>query len=294
MQHISLWDNLLGTFVISLPMETGAPSICPISTLPGYWREQLSWCMVPQGIWGIGFLCLWVLAGLLTIKKLKEIYYLAVMPRSFDEQRSLIVYTARLVILVSAGLTLLAFVSSPASALVPATASRYLIGLLVAFPVTLAPLWEPLQHHRATSSTDKALLLRRAGFLLVGSLLIYSTLGVFQQVASVQVLNQQRRVFIADLLRVHATHIYSDYWTCNDVIFQSEEHIICSVIDSDFQPGQNRYPLYSSIVQQDPQASYVFQIGSPQAVLLSQKGDTLKGHYSSLIIDGYVIYQPQS
>lgn len=291
--HVSLWDHLLGTVVISLPMATGAPSICPISTLPGYWREQLSGCMVVQGIWGLVFLCLWLLAGLLTIKKLKEIYYPVVMPRSFDEQRNLVVYTARLMILVSAGLTLLSFALSPASALVPATASRYLIGLLVAFPAILAPLWEPLQNCIAPSGIDKTLLLRKTGFLLIGVLLIYSTLGVFQQVTSVEVSSQQRRVFIADLLRVHIIHIYSDYWTCNDVIFQSGERIICSVIDDDFQPGQNRYIPYSSIVQQDPQAAYVFHIGSPQATLLSQKVGLLKKQYSNLIIDGYVVYQPQ-
>lgn len=291
--HVSLWDNLLGTVVISLPMATGAPSICPISTLPGYWREQLSGCMVVQGIWGIGFLCLWLLASMLTLKKLKQMYQPIAIPRSIEEQRSLVMYTARLMVLASAGLTLLAFAPSPASALVPGTSSRYLIGLLVAFPAILAPLWESLQNRRAASGIDKALLLRRTGFLLIGVLLIYSTVGIFQQAASVQVLNQQRRVFIADLLRVHATHIYSDYWTCNDVIFQSGEHIICSVIDSDFQAGQNRYTPYSSTVQHDPQAAYVFQIGSPQAALLSQKRGILKGHYSNLIIDGYVVYQPQ-
>ena len=91
---------------------------------------------------------------------------------------------------------------------------------------------------------------------------------------------------------MHATHIYSDYWTCNRVIFQSNERIICSSLDEQLQPQENRYPPYETIVEHDPQAAYVFPLGSPQAQTFAQHLTKGNVQYKHVEIDSYVVYQP--
>ncbi len=117
-------------------------------------------------------------------------------------------------------------------------------------------------------------------------------IGVFQQVPTVQVSNQQQDTMIADLVHLHATHIYSDYWTCNRLIFQSNEQIICSVLDEQLQAGDNRYLPYQAIVKRDAQAVFVFRTGSPQALILAQRSRKTRAFYEFTQIDNYVLYKP--
>ena len=69
---------------------------------------------------------------------------------------------------------------------------------------------------------------------------------------------------------------------------------MCSVLDERLHPGVNRYAPYISTVAHDPQAAYVFPIGSSQARIfatrLVQQGTT--SHYRIISVDHYVIYQP--
>lgn len=287
----SFWDALLGTALISVPMATGAPNICIVSTTPGQWREQLSSCLITQGAWGVGFLLLFLLACLLTARNVIRAHRSAPRPRSIEAQRNLILHSSRAMVLASAGLTLLAFLFSSAPALVPETSARYLVGLLVAFPVILAPLWQPLQSCIATSRLRNMLKPGRVGFLLIELLLVCATWGVFQQVPEVQAVNQQRQHLVTHLEQMQATRIYSDYWTCNNVIFESNEHIICAVLNNDLQTGQNRYPAYVPVVQRDPQAEYVFPIGSAQAASFVRQAGKMHRPYSTLTIDGYLVFR---
>lgn len=286
-QPYTLWDDVLGTILISIPMATGAPSICSVSTTPGAWRAQISACMIPQGLWGAGFFLLFLLACVLAVRRWLAFRRSTPAPRSPADQRTFILHTMRLAVMGTAILTFLAYIPTPAPALVPVTSTRYLVGLFVAFPIILAPLWEPFRENG-----NRLLKLRRVAFLGIGLLLIASTWGVFQQVPAAQTVSQQQHQLISDLERIHADHIYSDYWTCDNVMFLSNTHIICGVLDDTLQVGQNRYPPYFTGVQHDPRAAYVFTAGSPQAALLAQK---LKaGPYSMLTLDGYVVYLPEA
>ncbi|HLI06424.1 MAG TPA: hypothetical protein VKV40_07645 [Ktedonobacteraceae bacterium] len=288
-QPHTLWDNLLGTVLISIPMATGAPSICAVSTTPGAWRAQISACMIPQGLWGMGYVLLFLLACLLVVRRFLAFRRSMPAARSPEDQRAFALHTMRLAIMGSAVLTLLAYVPTPAPALVPVTSTRYLVGLLVAFPVVLASLWGPFGS-RTVAGSGILLKLRRVAFLGIGLLLIAATWAVFQQVPAAQAASQQQQSFIARLERIHANYIYSDYWTCDNVMFLSDTRIICGVLDNDLQPGQNRYQPYFAQVRNDPQAAYVFTIGSPQATLLAKK--LSPGQYRMFTFDGYVVYQP--
>lgn len=292
----SFWDQIVGTVLISVPMATGAPYICPISSAAGEWRSQISSCMLGQGWWGIAFLVLWLTAVFLIVKELRRAYSSYVVAKAFNEKRYVVMCTIRLMILAAAALTLLAYVLSPAPALFPATSPRYLVGLLVAVPTILSiltPLWRrvsPLtsaSSHRAMATTVTGYFL----FALIACMLAIGTLNVFSQASSVQTQNQQRKMLIADLLRFHATRIYSDYWTCDDIMFQSDERIICSVVDNNLHPGQDRYLPYRSILQHDAQAAYVFRANSPQVSSFMQKVPDAGKFHAIAVSGGYLLFE---
>jgi hypothetical protein len=126
----------------------------------------------------------------------------------------------------------------------------------------------------------------------LGAVFIAGTRFVFISVPGAQHENQRQDALVAQLLRVDATRIYADYWTCDLLIFQSQERIMCGVLDTNLNPGQDRYPLYPAIVKAHPHPAYVFPVGSPQALAFAHQAAQPNAHYQRLILDGYVIYLP--
>ena len=298
-------------------MATGFNTGCNLSSDAGVWRSQVSSCLVPQGIWGVCYLIVMAVAVVFAARELRRCYLLYRKSQGEDERRALVYAVARAMLLVGGCLTLLAYLRSPAPALLPLTSARYLVGLTMILPTLIAPFWTTLRRClnllRPSNvlhpdnvllpdvSTSRPLLQQR-GFALASSLILLllvvnytiSLVAVFQQVPSVQATNQQQATMVNDLLSAHIDHFYSDYWTCNRVVFQSNERLICSVLDDQLQTGQNRYPPYQHIVQSDPNASYVFAVGSAHATAFARRIIQTGARYSAMQMDGYVVYKPTS
>ncbi len=127
----------------------------------------------------------------------------------------------------------------------------------------------------------------------IAAIYLLGTITTFLEVPSVQALNRQQDDLIANLSRIGATHIYSEYWTCDRIMFESREQIICSVVNDYLQPGFDRYLPYREIVTADPHAAYVFPIGSPQAAAIFAEVAFSAQNYNHYEFDGYVVYQPE-
>lgn len=298
-------QEIAGTLLVSLPAITGVNPLCPLT-------QQTAWpltsasdgrtivCTVVHGVWGAGVLALALLAALAALGVLRSIRRRA--PDGWrkgwaslteDERRLGMLAACRLALLAGATLTLISYVTSPAPALDPWNTARYLLPLLIAAPVVLAPLvgasaaWWPRLNRTA--------VLRRAGrYALLAGVIAVLLLGIVQafgMTPAAQAHNQQFAVFQRDLERLGATRIYSDYWTCDRIMFQSQERILCSVLGDDLRPGLNRYPAYASKVAADPRAAYAFAEGSPQAqTLAAAASDITWRQYRQLRMDGYVVY----
>lgn len=288
----TVWDKIRGTILVSLPMATGASPICPLNSTPGLWRTEISSCLIPQGIWSIGFLLLLGIA-LWSAWKTSQVQSVLFRRKKIEdtlvEQRRV---AARMMLSGSGLLTLCAFVLSSSSALVPITSSRYLVGLEAALPAVLWPLW---YYSRPLSRALRSIGLSALSLVTI-SIVIYTfilgTVISFQQVAGVeQYYQQQQQGLVSDLLHMHATRIYTDYWTCDNIAFLSDERIICDVLGNTLQQGQNRYPPYATQVQQSKQVMYVFPVGSVQAKLLAQQMQHAPQEYQRTVIDGYVVYR---
>src|SRR5207237_6559922 len=68
-QHLPFLRQVIGTILISLPIETGANPSCPITTFPLFGPPTSSalQCAVFESSWGIGFLILGMIAAFLAI-----------------------------------------------------------------------------------------------------------------------------------------------------------------------------------------------------------------------------------
>ncbi len=285
-------------------------------------------CAVVHGVWGVGIIVLLILAILLAVHGYRQ-YRKALHsgePASFkrnrkgqfimptadvstlseqtpqrmeshsetnllhEKRQACICHFARLMVLGTVALILPVYALSYPAAAMPISSARYLTVILIAFPALIAPLWNAA---RPSAILAKGIQIVSMAILLFITLTFFvGTVNTFADISPVQASEYQQEALVDNLLRIGVRHIYSDYWTCDRLIFVSNEHIICSSLGNQLQPGYDRYPPYRSIVQADPHPSYVFPIGSPQAIAFAQKVTHSKQHYHHFVFDDYVAYQP--
>jgi hypothetical protein len=297
--HLPFVRQLIGSLLIALPAITGANPLCPADVFPlfGPGTEQTLTCVTLQGSWSLGYLILWGCAVFLALTALWS-YRTRKEQLSFEERSSLILQFNRLMLLVSAGITLALYTISPASILYPQPTARYLICLQIAIPAVLWPLWQDIQTVTPTvrkiiTRTRIFSLFRTVLLLFITTTYLIGTIRVLADIPNAQAFHRQGDLLINKLVSLKARHIYSDYWTCNRLIFQSNERVICSVLNEKLQRGKDRYLPYRRAVNADPYAAYVFPLDSLYAATFEQKMLTQKSVlFERSVFEGYVIYQP--
>jgi hypothetical protein len=298
--HIPLAQKIAGTLLVSVPNATGANPICPNQHLPlfGLFNWSSLNCTLFQGSWSVCCLLLFSIAAFLNIRAIWRQHRTAPGAPStlspMATKQATVCYFARLMLLASACLTILLFALSPVSALDPWLNTRYLFCLLVATPAIIAPLWEHLRSLILNSSWKAKLLAVAKGAVLVyiAVILAMGYVNSVKDIPAAQQFNQQQNALMANLLHLGATHIYSEYWTCDRIIFLSNEHIICGVVTNHIEPGYNRYEPYYTAVTNDPHAFYVFPIGSSPAFHFARIIAFKHQHFQRFIFDGYIVFKP--
>lgn len=302
-QHLTWVNQLTGTLFIALPMATGGSLNCPPGAFPPAGTPSAATlpCVLFQGGWGIGYLVLWFIGvALVVVQSGAHWHYGVQAPRGglpggdWESRQEAIRQSARLMILGSVGLTLLLYAVSPAPATVPDTSFRYLTCLLLAIPVLLWPVWQGLNLENIASHgirTKVGLLLRAGVLLLVAATFASGTVRTYLEVPMAQEVYQRDEAIVQDLLRIGATRIYSEYWTCNVLTFLSHEKIICSALDEGLKPGYDRYLPYRFIVRAAPHPTYIFPNGTRAAEAIQQRMRSTSGHYRYYTFEGYVVYQ---
>jgi hypothetical protein len=304
------------TILISIPAATGNP-FCPVSELP--WIGESSppslQCTAIHEGWGLGYMLLLTIAALLaasTLWQLRDRIRLLAPARGATtytgapcgcqvERQIVVRHVARFMLLGSAVLAIGVYALSSGPVSWPGIHARYLIGLLIVTPAVIAPLWSAVSTIVGASACLRPVenlakvkvVAAGAALLVIGTLLLIGTINTFREIPANNVTNQQQEVLINDLLRIGATHIYTDYWTCDRIAFISNERIICGVLDPDLiGTHNNRYMPYLAIVEADPHSAYVFRVNSPQAATMAQQAATPGMHYHRFLFDGYIVYQP--
>jgi len=291
-----LIQAIKGTILVSIPTATGNP-FCPVSELP--WIGESSppslQCTAIHEGWGLGYILLLTIAVLLAASTLWQLRdRIRSHAESFAERQTIVRHVARFMLLGSAVLAIGVYALSSGPMSWPGIHSRYLIGLLIVTPAVIAPLWNAVSTIKLPIESLAKVKAVAAGavFLVIGTLLLVGTINTFREIPANNVTNQQQEALINDLLHIGATHIYTDYWTCDRIAFISNERIICGVLDPDLiGTHNNRYMPYLAIVEADPHSAYVFLVNSPQAATMARQAVTPGAHYQRFLFDGYIVYQ---
>lgn len=316
----SLFEHLAASFLVSLPVATGATGVCTITNwrtdpwpITSHSSASVIECTALHGIWATVMVAAWLAAVIIEVNILSHRWLHtrlkqrsasdasngrlpdSIETRSALEQRAIVLRYARLMLLGSAALTWLIFALSQSAVLFPWGDHRYLIGLAVATPAVVCPLWlaitgrvsKPAQFFIAqfTRVLSMVILLAFSAALVIG------TVNTFDQVAPSAAGAQQQQELADTLVRLRLRHIYSEYSTCDLVSFLTKERVICSVLDENLNPGVNRYLPYTTFVAQDPNAAYVFPLQSPQAQAFATRATHSSRQYHVMQFDNYVLYQ---
>jgi len=299
-RHLPFPQQIVGTFMISLPNATGFTPLCPEQAFP-YFGTTNIYCVVLQGGWGLGYLLLLAFVTLLTASAIWREWQgrasLSVNERG-TERQDRVRQCCRLMLLVSAGGTIFLYAISPAAAVFPGPTARYLECVLVATPALCWPLWNSGERAKASLQrrTRLSLFVRRSILFLLLILFVMGTFLTFLQVPAAEAAYAQQGRLVQRLLTLHATRIYSEYWTCNRLTFQSEEKIICSTLDERLNPGFDRYAPYRDIVKASPLPTYIFPLGFQQIAVLDtrmNKDSQFNALYQRQVFEGYVFYVPK-
>lgn len=293
----SLFERLGVSFLVTLPISTGATPLCP-TTGQNVWplTAQILPCTLVHGAWSLVLAGCWLTAGIMALRFLHSTWRpFFERTMALDLRKETILQGARLMLVGSALLTFLIFALSVQSITGPWSNHRYLIALGVATPALLWPLWRTLT--MASWRPARAVVLKLFCGLVLACYIVTMGVGTWlttTQIAAAQSYMRARGDLASTLIKMHVTHIYTDYWSCNLTAFLTLERVQCDVLDTQLQQGVNRYQPYVSVVEHDPHAAYVFQADSPQAraLALRLKQGTSGTLYLSTYVDGYVIYQP--
>ena len=259
----NLLPQLRATFQVSIPTITGEP-LCPVNEVTVL-RDPTSThrlsCTLIHSAWSLAYLALFASAIVLAAWTAWQAWRNWHRQKEDTEARpNLARHIARLFLLGSAVLALSLYVASPAPIGVPANHARYIIGLLIATPAVLWPLW--LNARTLTQKTHGILRARSfasaLSFVLIGIFFLTGTIMNFQEIPTAQLYARHDQALIAHLESMGVKHIYTSYWTCDKLAFLSQEKIICGVVVGNLFPTHNRYQHYYDIVKADPYPTFVF------------------------------------
>jgi hypothetical protein len=290
--------HIVNTILYNIPTATGNP-FCLLVYSQGPVNTPGMRCAIVHGSRSLGLIVLWLIAVVLTLVALWKCKQgLRGQPSSSEQKRRIVREFARLMLLVSAGITVLFFMLSAASIPPSAGNARYLHCLLISVPAFIWPLWLCARKVGPAPDVRAKIMVAfsRGLLLLIAIVFLAGTFAAFFDIRSVSRMEQQHEAVISKLESMHIQHFYTDdYWTCYRMAFASREKLTCAVIGSDLRLGeafQNRYWPYVLQVQADPYVAYVFPTNDPQTASIVRRAHLANGHYRRVDGDGYVIYQP--
>jgi uncharacterized membrane protein YidH (DUF202 family) len=253
----NLWTHITRTALVSLPVMTGDRFAIFIkswpSTVPHAFRYAL-----PQYGWSIGY-CLLLLCSLsLAIATLRRAHH-----QEHTEKGTQVQYVARFLLGCAVILTLVLYVKGSATVINAYNSARYLTILWISTPVVLWPLWRGLRHIQSLPLWFNACKMSffAAVVVGVGGILLLSTIYTVQEIPQMQARDQQLTQLTTTLEDLHVTRFYSEYWTCNKVIFASQEQLTCAdtwVENGTFTHGFDRYLPYRWILKASPNPAFVY------------------------------------
>jgi len=325
--HIPAINKFYGTFFISLPTVTSYNTVCTPAQFHNFnlSNSVASLCMLEQGSWSLGYLFLmgsaFGIAGWQLVRhqaryqhRSRQVSHAtasgtpetsgtldtqvdSIAIDQAEDYRQIVIQSTRIALLLSALLTLLVYAVSSNPAVSPDFGSRYLSNMLVATPALLWPLWNGFRRSSSSVTLKKintGMLIRVLGLLLIAGMFIKGTVEIIRILPVSQATYVQEDTLIHNLEAIGATHIYTDYWTCYRMAFQSQEHIVCANLNDGLKlqgSVSNRYMPYVTMMRNSARPAFVFIRNSAQDVFMRKQLTLRKVPYIEHSFDNYTIYQ---
>jgi len=205
-------------------------------------------------------------------------------------------YVGQLALLVGGVLALAAYARSALAATAPLASARYLSILQISLPAVLWPLWLVARWAgRAAARTAARLggLLAVAVLALLVALMLAATGQLIGQIGTIRTEERQARELADALRRAGLTRVYGEYWTCNRLVFNARERVVCAVLDDRLRPGQDRYRPYARQVREAGHPAFVLAAGGPAEASLQRLLRDRKVAATVTEIATFRIYRPE-
>lgn len=312
--HTNLLQQILSTTLWGIPLATGVQPVCAITDLPTYGSPNALTlpCSLLQGAWSAGYLLLlgaglWISASA-CLRIIRQRIRGQMLPG--EAQQPVLQHFARLMHLLTAVLVIALYVGSPLSGLKPVS-TRYLVGLLVATPGILWPLWQfaNLENRRIAFKPISAWFRRirpnratfsRAALILAALIVLSGTISTLTTVPAAYADAQQQQKLVQDLLKMNVRRVYLEYWTCYRLLFQSQEQILCATPPYPQVVGADRYSPDARAVQPtpgvlNPAIPFMFPADATSEInafeSYNQQHDK---RFQKYALDGMLLYMPLS
>jgi hypothetical protein len=253
----NLWQHITRTALVSLPIMTGDQFALFVTSWPSTVPHAFRYAMMQFG-WSIGY-CLLLLCSIsLAIAALRRAHHQEHTGRATQAQ-----HVARLLLGCAAILTIVLYVKGSAAVVDDYHGARYLSILWISVPVVLWPLWRGFRYLQSLPMWFNVCKMSflAAVWVGVGGILLLSTIYTIQEIPQAQAGDQQLTRLTTTLEHLHVTRFYSEYWTCNRVIFASQERLICAdtwVQNRTFTYSSNRYEQYQWILKASSNPAFVY------------------------------------
>lgn len=202
---------------------------------------------------------------------------------------------AQLALVAGAALTLAAYVRSPLAATDPLGNARYLSVLQISLPAVVWPLWVAAgAARRGAAGAVGRLAGATAAVALAGltAAVLATTVAFVAGSGGIRAEERRARELAEAVRRAGLRAMYGEYWTCNRLVFNTGEAVVCGVLDERLMPGQNRYPPYWREVARADRPGYVFQSDGPADRRLRELLGTAAGPALVAEVGGYRVYHP--
>ena len=282
-------DHIISPLFITLPTLLGLYPDCYISALSPLHVSRR--CLALQTMYGLGYVILFVIA--LTLISVTILGIWKYRSKQSDTKEELIRQSARLMLLIGAALTLIIFARNSAGIFAGVLGLRYLICTLVSLPAILWPLYERLPIKPGNVGMWRLTLnVFRFGIILIVCLMSFSaSMNIFHKIPLDQA-NQQKFDQLANKLeQLHITRFYSEYWTCNRLIFQTQEALVCANTRGNLTHGFDRYKPYRRLVDADSNPGFVYPENFGLIPEFEHALASTHTAYQKFIFEGYVIYK---
>jgi hypothetical protein len=193
------------------------------------------------------------------------------------------------------------YVVSRAAYLYPVTSARYLVGLYLCAPLVAALLVSGLRagwgwgaNGSPSIRTARLPPVSAVGAIALLVIVIALTVGGWQRAFAEasdratfgQPTGQRQAVLIAYLREQRITRFYTDYWTCYQLVFATDQRLACAVFDDEhvFGRGTARLDAMSDLVAATSHAR-----ASELAAAIAQRDPHVEG-YTVTHVGTYDVY----